>query len=418
MMKSNYFCAGISYGVLFVAACNPSIVDPIAGGPDGRGGQSGEAGVGSGGSPTAIAGQGGDGAAGKSGNGAAGKGGNGAAGKSGNGAAGSSGGPGGSAGESGAGGADCGALRDAAAEALESHRACTQDSDCELLQGQCLFPKLDLCGNQFGFSKAAHVQVTAAYDALSACVGQCSPGNDTCQPQPVAQCSQGVCLNEPLPANCAATAAQATAEVGDAETCSLVVRVDSVSLAVTGHTLVCGPRNAVDETGARASANAAVTFPSTGLGGGSGDLLSGPAPSDVWLFQQIYGDFGHMSAVSAQSGQTLFWGQLDYGGNPFNVTLAGFRAGFPTGAVPWAKTELGSGCYSAPSIAPRSWDLREGGNIPPASELEAADRVMSSAFVKGLAVNLPLTSLVTIHYGEGSMPVPVSEYVVIVSAAR
>jgi len=183
---------------------------------------------------------------------------------------------------------------------------------------------------------------------------------------------------------------------------------------------VCGPRNAVDEAGARASANAAVTFVSTGLGGGSGELLSGPAPSDVWLFKQIYGDFGHASAVSARSGQTLFWGQLDYAGNPSQPTLAGLRVGSPHAPIPWAKSELGANCYQPPALAQRDWDLR----VSPSAVLGMSEpdyasyRVMGSAFVKGLAAKLPLTSLVTLHYGETNMPAPVSEYIVIVSAAR
>jgi hypothetical protein len=203
----------------------------------------------------------------------------------------------------------------------------------------------------------------------------------------------------------------------------LVARVDSVSFAVTGHALVCGPRNVVDETGARASANAAVTFVSSGLSGGVGELLSGPAPSDVWLFKQIYGDFGHVSAVSAQSGQTLFWGELDWGGNPGQPTVAGLRRGYPEAPIPWATSEIGSGCFGVPDLARRrDWDLRVGQSPDPVDAPErlviAGNRVLGSAFVKGIAQSLPLTSLVTLHYGEGTVAAAVSEYIVIVSAAR
>jgi len=425
-MKSNYVCAGISCGVLLMGACNPAIIDPIGGGPGGHGGQSGEEGGGRSGRPSTSAGKGGDGDAGKSGNSDTGKGGDAGKGRSSDagkgGDAGSSGSPGGSAGESGEAGAACGPLQLAAEDAFESHRACTQDSDCELLYAPCLFPRNESCGNEYGISKASRALVTAAYDAYLACTG-CELGN-SCDPEHIAQCSEGVCLSNDTPKNCATTAANAAAEVGDAVSCSLVARVDSVSFAVTGHALVCGPRNAVDEAGARASANAAVTFVSSGLSGGVGELLSGPAPSDVWLFKQIWGDFGHVSAVSAQSGQTLFWGELDYGGNPGQPTVAGLRRGYPEAPVPWATSEIGSGCYVVPELARRAWDLRVGQSPDPVDAPErlviAGNRVLGSAFVKGMTQSLSLTSSVTLHYGEGTVAAAaaVSEYIVIVSAAR
>ena len=46
--------------------------------------------------------------------------------------------------------------------------------------------------------------------------------------------------------------------------------------------------------------------------------------------------------------------------------------------------------------------------------------MLGSAFVEGIAQSLRLTSLVTLHYGEGTVAAAaaVSEYIVIVSAAR
>ena len=408
-MKSNLL-VGVSWAGLFIAGCNPSVVDPFGLGAAGGAGRSGDGG-GSSGAPPEVAGESGGGAAGMSG--AAGSAGE--SGHAGGGAAGDSG----AAGEGGAAGADCTGLRSAAEDAIKSNRACIQDSDCALIDAPCLFFGRESCGNQYGISKTARAEAATAFAAYEACAGECNQGN-ACAPQRIAQCSEGACLNRPGPANCAVLAAQASASVGSAETCSLIARVDSVSLAVNGYALICGPRAVVDEAAARASANAAVTFTPIGLGGGAGDLLSGPAPNDVWLFKQLSGDFGHVSAVSAASGQTLFWGELIYGGNPIAPTLAGLRSGVPTAPTPWAKTEIGSGCSPSPAIPRRSWELRSGQSAgATASEQQAADRALTSAFVQGMSVKLSLTSVVTLHYGEYPTPsTPISEYIVIVSGAR
>ncbi len=160
------------------------------------------------------------------------------------------------------------------------------------------------------------------------------------------------------------------------------------------------------------------TFVETGLGGGSGELLSGPLPGDVWLFKQILGDFGHVSAVSAVSGKRCSGVSSTMAEIRLNRPLAGLRGGGPQAPIPWATTELGSGCYAAPVVASRGWELRVGQSADPtASAEEAVDRVLTSAFVEGIGVSLPLTNVVTLHYGEGLSP-PVSEYIVIVSAAQ
>jgi hypothetical protein len=77
-----------------------------------------------------------------------------------------------------------------------------------------------------------------------------------------------------------------------------------------------------------------------------------------------------------------------------------------------------------PELARRAWDLRVGQSPDPVDALErlviAGNRVLGSAFVKGMTQSLSLTSSVTLHYGEGTVAAAaaVSEYIVIVSAAR
>jgi len=238
----------------------------------------------------------------------------------------------------------------------------------------------------------------------------------------IAQCSEGVCLNHPAPSatTCASIASQTAAAVADEETCTVVVRVDSVSLAATGHVLVCGPRNVVDEAGARASANAAPKVDGFEKIG-TGDVLSGSAPSDVWLFHEIIGDFGHISAVSAANGATVFWGSLLWSAAPLTgPTLAGVRVGAPQAPTAWGTTEIGSGCHPSPAVARRDWEIRVGQNTDPtATPEQAAERVLGSALLHGVSANLPLTNAVTLHYGVSvSTTHPISEYIVIVNAAK
>ncbi|HKO47583.1 MAG TPA: hypothetical protein VJV79_07665 [Polyangiaceae bacterium] len=412
-MKLNLAWTGFSGGVLFVAACNTSILDPIGGGPSGGAGQSGEIGAGSSGGPSGSAGRTEDGAGS---GGVSGEGGAGSGGASGESNPRGTGGPNGTAGKP-----DCGELVSAAENAIESNRACAQDSDCQLFEAMCLFKGRDSCGNFYGVSKTAHTAVKTAYAAYEACAGKCTTGN-ACLPSYIAQCSQGRCSNQPYPSACATIAAEVIADVEDQEACSLLVVVDSVSLAVVRHALSCGPRSVVDEAGARASANAAATL--RGVGVGSGELLSGPAPSDVWLFRQIMGDFGHLSAVSATTGQTLLWLELNWdgtGGNPFQPTLAGVRGGSPPQAlVPWRTTEIGSGCYVAPAIARRDWDVRADQSADPtATPEQAANRVLTSAIFHRISQHLPLSNLVTVHYGMSAVTTPpVSEYIVLVNATK
>jgi len=407
-MNLNYMRTGFSLGALVFAACSPSVIDPIGGAP------------GSGGS--------GGGSAGEAGRPSEGGAGDGGAGRANQGGAGNAGTPGGDGGqkdvEAGSGGtagvADCSEALSAAENAIENNRACTQDSDCELIRSGCLFAGRESCGNQYAFSKAAHAQVTAAYTEYEACAGECKKGN-ACDPEHIAQCSHGQCSDHP--SDCDNVAADITAAIEGQHACSLSVRVDSVSLAILGHVLDCGPTNIVDEAGARASADAAAP-PDPGFGQplGAGDLLSGPSPNDVWLFKQLFGDFGHVSAVSPKTGRTLFWAQLGWSGDPFHPTLAGSRTGAAQAPVAWSTSEIGTSCYVSPAltdprITQRDWDVRADATSGPVAPPEVvAAHVLTSAAVHRISLRLPLINVVTIHYGVSAVvTAPVSEYVVIVN---
>jgi len=400
-MNSNYIRTGISLGVLVVAACNTSIIDPIGGAPGGASN--------SGGSP-GVAGRPSEGGAG---NGGAGRSNEGGAGRSNEG-----GGLPGIAGQNEAHGgsdglADCSEAPSVAEDAITSNQACTQDSDCELFHAPCLFAGNESCGNVYGISKAAHAEVAAAYAEYEACAGECKKGN-ACAPGKSAYCNSGKCSNTPTA--CESIATDVPAAIADQHACSLIVRVDSVSLAILGHLLDCGPRNTVDEAGARASANAAAAPDIAGQTLGLGELLSGPAPSDIWLFQQIYGDFGHVSAVSPTTGRTLFWTSLTWGGA--NRTVAGDRTGPAEAPAAWSTSAIGAGCYVSPTITRRDWDVRVNPSADPIATPElAAARVLTSALVHQVSLRIPLTHVVTIHHGLSANPTaPVSEYVVIVNA--
>jgi hypothetical protein len=221
---------------------------------------------------------------------------------------------------------------------------------------------------------------------------------------------------------CATIPVEVGAQIENQQTCSVLVLLTSIGLQVEGHALICGPRNVLDEAGARAS-DAAESRLQTGLIIDSGELLSGPAPNDIWLFRQIIGDAGHVSAVSAASGQTLFWAEFflfDDGSEP---TLAGTRIGTPLTPPGWATTEIGRGCSPAPPpLAGWGRDLRVDPRVEPAiaPEEQALEVVLTSALVAGVAAKMPLTSTVSVHYGVSAIAdvPPLSEYIVIVNAAQ
>lgn len=407
-MKSNCLWTGVASLLIFVPACGTSVIDPIGWGPGGGSGQAAESGAGR---ADESAGRGGSGAAPNESAGDSGAASSESAGRTNTGDAGSGGSPGQTS---------CEDLRLLVEDAIKSSRACAQDSDCEQFSAPCLFPNDESCGTLYGVSKSAHAELASAYAGYQACAGQCKFAN-ACSPIRIAQCSQGKCLDQPRPSapTCATIVSQAATAAADQETCSAVVRVNSVSLAVTGHALVCGPRDVVDEAGARASAKATPTPDIFEIG--PGDLLSGPVPSDLWLFHEIIGDFGHVTAVSAVNGKTVFWGGLFWSGNPLGPgTLAGSRVGAPEAPSNWELSEVGSGCYPSPVLTRRDWDVRtEPNSDPTATPQQAAERVLSSALIRGISTTLPLINATTIHYGESAAStLPVSEYIVIVNAAQ
>jgi len=190
-------------------------------------------------------------------------------------------------------------------------------------------------------------------------------------------CGGGTCvpLEDPgQPSTCEALTTGLTAELAmelgpnaRTGTCTAVVRLDYTSLAVLGHTFVCGPYGGVTEAMARARADADATFPEA-QGAGHGQLLlDGGTAGAEWIFYQSPSDFGGASAVSARSGLTVFAGSIVW-------------AGTGNLMVPdrWNTTALGRGC--APVTVPiRGFDLRSGAPLATDQSNAAARVVLESA---------------------------------------
>jgi hypothetical protein len=161
--------------------------------------------------------------------------------------------------------------------------------------------------------------------------------------------------------------------VAQTGTCTAVVRLDYRSLKVLGHTFVCGPYDGGGEQKARATADAAATFPNAQPAGQGRLLLSGETVGSEWLFYQTPGDFGGASAVSARSGLTVFAGSIVWAG---------------TGSllVPskWETTELGTGCASF-MFPVRAFDLTSGAELKNGEANAAVNVVFGSAIPSALA---------------------------------
>jgi hypothetical protein len=392
-MKSNHICTGISWGVLLMAACNPSIVEPIGLAP-GSAGQSTELGS------SGNAGQSTD-SGGASG------------------AAGSGGGLAAIAGQSGAsdGPADCSESYATLRDEVRRAQPCTEDSECEIFLAPCVGGGGVTCSGFVAVSKARHQQRAQALDAYESCSGVECIGGGACLPPTTAWCQGGKCAPGSRPAQCETISDDVKARVANEETCSLVVRFNYDE---RGHALICGPRAVVLEADARASANAAAAV--AGVPVGEGELLSDPATSDLWLFQQLTGDFGHASAVSAVNGKTLFWIGLEKTGDPSFPNVGGLFTGIPQAPVPWNTTNIASKCFNAPALLRKDLDVRTGQNDDPAvpTAEQVAEQVLTSALVNGMSAGgLALTNVATVRYGIGeSVHMHFTDSVVIVNAAR
>ncbi len=183
-------------------------------------------------------------------------------------------------------------------------------------------------------------------------------------------CGGGTCVpidSDGGGADCEALGLELLRQMQVTGTCTAVVRVDYQSLKPLAHAFVCAPYRTTNEASARATANADTGY-------GQGELLSGAWPPDEWVFYTEPMDFGGVSAVNADNGQTVFGGSI--------VWMGKGDIGYPR---TWQVSDIGSGCVGAPIRSARGFDLRSGSELPAAEVTKAAEVVMKSAL--GWAVN-------------------------------
>jgi hypothetical protein len=187
-------------------------------------------------------------------------------------------------------------------------------------------------------------------------------------------------------------------------TCTAVVRLDYTSLKILGHAFVCGQYTPTDEAAARKTASADAVFPYSS-GAGAGNLLSGPAPKDEWVFSTSPSDFGGGAAVSARSGLTVFAGSIVWAG---------------TGSImlpsAWSTSDLGSRCTPPDSLPVRGFDLI--GGQAPAQTNQAAAVVLATALPSAFTSWGSLFDVVVLLYPRsvGDFDPRTAEYVVLLNA--
>lgn len=164
----------------------------------------------------------------------------------------------------------------------------------------------------------------------------------------------------------AAEIAALAAELYEApgQACTVVVRLDYLTLVPLGYQIFCGPRATLTEEEARSRAMLDTGF--TYLP----DTLNPPNPEDEWIFTFPVADFGSEVAVSADTGLTVF-----------GATTVWMGSGDVEYPIAWRDpAELGSGCSPAGGIPTyRSYDLT-GISPPPSFEPEVAlDVVLQTA---------------------------------------
>jgi hypothetical protein len=194
---------------------------------------------------------------------------------------------------------------------------------------------------------------------------------------------------------CSSIAADLATEMGTAEVCTAMVRLDFSTLEVLGHAFVCGPYAPPSESQARSTARASYSTSDRDL---PNALMSGAAPLDAWVFQGTSGDNGTDSAVSALSGRLLFSGQLGYDGSFSDAEpeLGAFR-GYLHVPGAWTNGPLGAGCTGTSGPPIRGIDLRVGSSVAAKID-DAAHAVLSTALPAAFARTGKLASSLVVAY--------------------
>ncbi|MCB9734479.1 MAG: hypothetical protein H6745_17990 [Deltaproteobacteria bacterium] len=183
---------------------------------------------------------------------------------------------------------------------------------------------------------------------------------------------------------------------------SVIVRLDHDTRAVLGYAIVAGAYAHVDESMARAAAQSATGF------GSSGQNLAGADPADDWVFYESPGDFGGVGVVSAHSGLAVFGGGIVWSG-----------AGDITHPASWSPaSELASGCPASGGLGTtRGFDLVTGGALPAADVKAATDVVLTTAVPSAVWQGGYAFDAVVLRYPRtvGELDPTTAEWVVIVN---
>ena len=169
------------------------------------------------------------------------------------------------------------------------------------------------------------------------------------------------------PSDCNSIAASISQQTNVLPACTTVVRLDYLTHAVVGFMFFTSPYQSLTETDAR-------TLAQTDTGFGNGELLSGPNPSDAWIFYTPPGDFGGASAVSARIGHSVFGGSIVWAGQGDVV--------FPT---VWNTYDVGHDCPPTTMPPARGFDLFTGSSLVPQELAEALQAVAQTAIPAGLS---------------------------------
>jgi hypothetical protein len=204
------------------------------------------------------------------------------------------------------------------------------------------------------------------------------------------------------PAGCTALASTLAPQFAGA--CTAVVRLDFATLGVLGHAVVCGQDSPTDEGAARVVANQ-VHFPTPA---GQGDLRSGPASTDEWIFSVSPSDAGGVAAVSARTSLLVFAASSKWMGMG--------KIMLPSA---WNTDDLGSGCPKPTSLPVRSFDID---TFATAAQLSAAaDVVLSTSLPLALQQRGTLLDAVVLAYtptiADDVLDTTHFEYVVFLNAA-
>ncbi len=238
----------------------------------------------------------------------------------------------------------------------------------------------------------------------------CAPSTCTCPPGTGAwacskDCTAGVCVGTKDCSAISDALAQALPPTGG---CTAVLRLKFSTLQVVSHTFVCGPIGPPNEAAVRATADADTTY-------GSGDLYTGPTPSDAWVFVERNHDVGGVAAVDATTGLTLFGAGIIWQG-----------LGKVTYPPSWDTQNIESTCSGPVLPNRRGIDLVVSGGVAlsDAETAMVAGATARTAVPAVLAKSRTLRQSLVLRYGPhlgitgepGGFANALAEYVVIINA--